>query len=115
MGLSIALLTLQLGIALLHQSIKRPTRLSTIEPTASVEFIRELELLEGLLPLDGNQNVDFGQNVFEALSRHARTEQLPCRITRDDGDRHIGCGHPSGGGIISERKADLAAPERRGE
>jgi hypothetical protein len=26
-----------------------------------------------------------------------------------------GCGRPSGGGIISERKAGLAAPERRGE
>ena len=50
------------------------------------EFLRQLEEFYGLLPLGERQLIYYGQNVLEALMRHAkdeRVEQLRGRATRD--------------------------------
>ena len=64
----------------------RRAHLIALLPHGSEEFIRLLEKFYGLLPLGGRQPIYYGQNVLEALMRHAkdeRVEQSRGRATRD--------------------------------
>jgi hypothetical protein len=65
----------------------RRAQLVALLPGGSEEFIRQLEIFYGLLPLGGKQAIYFGENVIESLIRHARNEQVKqvrCRLTQKE-------------------------------
>jgi hypothetical protein len=69
----------------MHRTYRR-AHLIALLPGGSHEFLKQLEEFYGLVPLGGRQPIYFGQNVLEALIRHARDERVEHvrgRVTRE--------------------------------